>query len=91
MEATAVKLADAVYSSSNCSSQWIKDHYDPDRKNIPVIHLGVDTEFFIPQPELKEEGPVIIFVGKLVPNKGVEELVNACAQLVKFFPISDCV
>ena len=86
MESTSVQLADAVYSSSVCSAQWIRTHYQPGNKNIPIIHLGVDTNSFIPQPHLKEENPVIIFVGKIVPNKGVEELIDACVQLIKTFP-----
>lgn len=86
MEATTVQLADAVYSSSECSAQWIRSHYHPRIENIPVIHLGVDTSTFIPRPSLKNERPTIIFVGKIVPNKGVEELVEACAGLLKSFP-----
>ena len=85
MESTSVQLADAVYSSSACSAQWIRSHYYPGIPNIPVIHLGVDTNAFVPHPHLKDERPVIIFVGKIVPNKGVEELVDACVQLIKTF------
>lgn len=86
MESTSVQLADAIYSSSACSAQWIRSHYYPGSPTIPVIHLGVDTNTFIPHLNLKDERPVIIFVGKIVPNKGVEELVDACVGLVKIFP-----
>ena len=86
MESTSVQLADAIYSSSACSAQWIRSHYYPGCPNIPVIHLGVDTNAFLPQPNLKDERPVIIFAGKIVPNKGVEELVDACVELIKIFP-----
>lgn len=86
MEAICVRLADAVYSSSACSAGWIRSHYHAQIKNIPVIHLGIDTKVFIPQLREKEARPVIVFVGKIVPNKGVEELVDACAELIKVFP-----
>lgn len=86
MEATCVRLADAVYSSSACSAGWIRSHYHTQIKSIPVIHLGIDTNIYIPQPHVKEARPVIIFVGKIVPNKGVEELVDACVELIKIFP-----
>lgn len=86
MEATCVRLVDAVYSSSECSAGWIRSHYHEWIERIPVIHLGIDTNVFIPQPHVKEARPVIIFVGKIVPNKGVEELVDACSKLVKIFP-----
>ncbi len=86
MESTSVQLADAIYSSSACSAQWISSHYHPSSPIITVIHTGVDTNTFVPQPNLKDERPVIVFVGKIVPNKGVEELVDACVELVKIFP-----
>jgi len=86
MEATCVRLADAVYSSSACSAGWIRSHYHAQIDSMPVIHLGIDTNVFIPQDHLKEARPVIVFVGKIVPNKGVEELVDACVELVKIFP-----
>ena len=86
MEATCVRLADAVYSSSECSAQWIRKFYDPQKENIPTIHLGVDTSKFAPQTVPKNERPTIIFVGKIVKNKGVEELVEAAGNLVRDFP-----
>lgn len=86
MEATCIRLANAVYSSSVCSAGWIRSYYHAQIESIPVIHLGIDTNVFIPQHQLKESRPVIVFVGKIVPNKGVEELVDACVELVKIFP-----
>ncbi|GEO11774.1 glycosyltransferase family 4 protein [Segetibacter aerophilus] len=86
MEATCVRLADAVYSSSACSTEWINKYYDPQKSDIPTIHLGVNTETFKPQPVAKNERLTIIFTGKIVKNKGVEELVEAAANLVEDFP-----
>ncbi len=83
MEATCVQLADAVYSSSNCSAQWIRDHYQTTTDDIPVLHLGIDTKVFAPQDLPKYERPTIVFAGKLVQNKGVEELVDAAIYLAK--------
>ena len=86
MEATCIQLADAVYSSAACSIEWIRKYYSPGKINIPVIHLGVDTVMFSSKPVGKNERPTIIFSGKIVQNKGVEELVEAAAKLVKTFP-----
>ncbi len=86
MEAICVQMADAVYSSSDCSTQWIRKYYDPQKEIIPTIHLGINTELFKPQAVQKYDQPTIIFTGKIVPNKGVEELVNAASNLVKDFP-----
>lgn len=86
MEATCIRLADGVYSSSECSAEWVRLHYDCTRKNIPVIHMGIDTTTFSPLQESKNIRPTIIFVGKFVPNKGVIELVEVACNLVKEFP-----
>jgi len=86
MEAACVQLADAVYSSSECSAQWVHKHYDQRRKNIPIIHLGVDTTAFAPQPVLKNNNATIIFIGKVVANKGISELVEAAINLRADFP-----
>lgn len=86
MESTCVRLADAVYSSSECSANWARDHYDPGKEQIPVVHTGVDSNKFAAQPVPKNDRPTIIFIGKIVQNKGVEELVAAACNLVKDFP-----
>ena len=86
MEATCVRLADAVYSSSEYSAEWIRSYYDARRSNIPIIHLGVDTTLFAPGKLEKYKRPTIIFVGKFVRNKGVIDLVEATCNLVKEFP-----
>lgn len=86
MESTCVQLADALYSSSECSTKWIRDYYNPGKEYIPTIHTGVDIDHFSPKHVEKYKRPTIVFVGKIVQNKGVEELVNACCSLVKEFP-----
>ena len=86
MESTCTKLADAVYTSSKCSADWVDRYYNSGKTDIPVIHLGVDTTLFKPQQVPKNEYPTIIFVGKIVPNKGINELVEASIEVVKKFP-----
>lgn len=86
MEKICFRLADAVFSSSQCSAQWCLDHYHPRADPIPVIHTGVDTELFAPQPVAKNERPTIVFVGRLVRNKGVGPLLEACCRLAGEFP-----
>ena len=86
MESVCTRLADAVYTSSICSADWVQKYYDPGKKDIPVIHLGVDTNLFKPQPVPKNGRPTIIFVGKIVPNKGIKELVEASSEVVKKIP-----
>lgn len=86
MEATCLQLADAVYSSSEYSSQWVRTHYHKNIEQIPVIHTGIDIEKFAPRPNIKNDTLTLIFTGKIVRNKGVEELVDAACTLAKTFP-----
>ncbi|MCI0669533.1 MAG: glycosyltransferase family 4 protein, partial [Myxococcaceae bacterium] len=42
-----------------------------------VIYGGVDTEKFSPGPEEEVEGDTVLFVGRLLPHKGVAFLIDA--------------
>lgn len=86
MEGSCVRLADAVYSSSQCSADWCAKHYDRKRDEIPVLHTGVDVEQFSPWPVPKAERPTIVFAGKLARNKGVHLLAQAAVKLADEFP-----
>jgi glycosyltransferase involved in cell wall biosynthesis len=86
MEATCLRLADAVFSSSRCSAEWCAKHYRLKRAAVPILHTGVDTELFAPRDVAKAERPTVIFVGKLARNKGVDLLVEAAGRLVREFP-----
>jgi glycosyltransferase involved in cell wall biosynthesis len=86
MEATCLRLATAIFSSSQCSADWCAGKYGLKRETIPVIHTGVDTELFAPRPVAKSPRPTIIFAGKLARNKGVPLLVEAACRLAREFP-----
>ena len=81
-----MSLADAVYSSSQCSIDWCAKHYGLNRSRAPVLHTGVDTKLFLPRAVAKAKRPTIIFAGKLARNKGVHLLVKAAVRLVREFP-----
>jgi glycosyltransferase involved in cell wall biosynthesis len=85
MEGTCLRLADAVYSSSDCSADWCTRHYGLTRERIPVIHTGVDTELFAPAGR-KDDRPTIVFVGKLSRTKGTDLLVEAACRLADRHP-----
>lgn len=86
MEKTCLRLADAVFSSSQCSIDWCRKHYDLPHQNVPVIHTGVDTHLFSPQSGSEEARPTVVFVGRIAPNKGVELLLEACMRLLPEVP-----
>lgn len=86
MEGACVRLADAVFSSSQCSAGWCAKHYGRQLDEIPVLHTGVDTELFSPRAVPKAGRPTIVFAGKLARNKGVHLLAEAARRLAGEFP-----
>lgn len=86
MEQTCLRLADGLYSSSDCSTACCAEHYGVDASRIPRLHAGVDVKLFTPQAVAKDARPTIVFIGKLVSNKGIKVLTEAAARLVGEFP-----
>jgi glycosyltransferase involved in cell wall biosynthesis len=86
MERTCLRLADAVYSSSQCSIDWCAQFHGLDREATAVIHMGVDTKLFSPNGAAKSDRPTVIFTGSLVRNKGVLALLDAVLTLTPEFP-----
>jgi phosphatidylinositol alpha-1,6-mannosyltransferase len=65
--------------------------------DVAAIPPGVDTRRFVPVPEqerpvirrslgLPEDGPLVVNVGRLVPRKGADVLIEAVAQLRSLRP-----
>lgn len=46
------------------------------RPGAAVIYGGVDTDLFSPGPAVRKE-PLVVFAGRLMPHKGVNDLVDA--------------
>lgn len=86
MEGTCLRLADAIYSSSRCSAEWCERHHGIESSSVPVMHTGIDVEAFPPRRESTEDRPTIVFVGKMVWNKGVDVLVEAALRLLPQWP-----
>lgn len=86
IEGTCLRLADAVYSSSRTSAEWCADRYGLGLERVPVLHTGIDTELFRPVDAPKADRPTVIFVGKLVENKGAELLLEAAIALSSVYP-----
>ncbi len=61
------------------------------RRPVRVVPNGADTRVFTPRPTseararlgLPDDGPIISFVGKLVPRKGVDTLIEAMGILAR--------
>ena len=78
-----------------CCSQYMQDEitslFGRPREDIVIIPNGVDPDIFLAIPEkprfnISEEDKVIIFLGRLVPEKGVWYLLNSFPQVLAEVP-----
>jgi glycosyltransferase involved in cell wall biosynthesis len=85
----ALRRADGVVAVSGHLAQTV-EALGVDRRRICTIYNGVDGDLFYPGPistakqklGLDPKSPLVVFVGRLDPVKGIDVLLDACAQLV---------
>nr|WP_308800990.1 glycogen synthase [Streptomyces polyasparticus] len=89
-ERTAIEAADAVIAVSHGMRTDILESYpDIDPARVHVIHNGIDTQLYRPDPDpdaLLRHGidpgrPYVLFVGRITRQKGVPHLLRAARQL----------
>lgn len=72
-----------VAVSQFIKKQMIEKGY-PEKKIIQH-YIGVDTDYFTKDPAISRK-PMVLFVGRLVENKGAEYLIRAMNQVQKLMP-----
>ncbi|RLC93561.1 MAG: glycosyltransferase family 1 protein, partial [Chloroflexi bacterium] len=90
IETEIVRFADALVAATPVEEEQLVRLYGADPASIRVISPGVDTERFHPIPAahakerigLCEDCCVILFVGRIEPLKGIDNLLRAIAQVV---------
>jgi D-inositol-3-phosphate glycosyltransferase len=88
-EATTINCSDTVLASCSVEAEQISGLYHADPSRIRIVAPGVDHAFFGPgyRPQaraalgLPKDGPLLLFVGRIQPLKGVEVAVRALAAL----------
>jgi D-inositol-3-phosphate glycosyltransferase len=90
-ELEVMSCSDAVIASSSVEADQITSRYGIDRSRIEVVAPGVDHAFFSPghRPRARRAlglpgGPMLLFVGRIQPLKGVDVAVNTLAALHRF-------
>jgi glycosyltransferase involved in cell wall biosynthesis len=86
--AAAVRRADAVIAvSRDIAGRLVDLGAEPSR--VRVVYDGVDPTLFLPGPQViararvgvADGGPLVLFVGNLVPVKGLDVLIEACGLM----------
>ena len=89
------RVSKFVYRSARCAicvSDKVRDQVlkgGLERVNTEVVYNGVDPEVFHPLGDSTEE-QTILCVGDLIPSKGHELLLRACAAVHSRFPEVSC-
>lgn len=88
MERFSLRNADAIMACSSSAADIASRAYDLDRAAIDVVHCGVDTGLFRPAPgaEALADRPTVLFVGRMVGNKGAETVAEAGFLLRSKYP-----
>ena len=93
LEADSARNADLVVTISRYSFRKLIQLYDVEKSRIRIVPNGVDTERFVPGRggvNLKhqigvENRPVVLFVGRLIPRKGLMYLAEAARVVAREF------
>jgi glycosyltransferase involved in cell wall biosynthesis len=91
LEEETAHNATLIVTISNYSLEKIQKHYHVNKSKVRIVPNGVDVEKFKPASNLKEsrrkfglgDEPCVLFVGSLIPRKGLSFLVEAAKKIVK--------
>lgn len=67
------------------STQKDLEHFGVSKKNITVLPMGISLPKKLPNLK-KEKNPTLIFVGRIIKAKGVEDAIEVCNLLKEDFP-----
>lgn len=79
------KRADKVIAVSKSLAKEIADFYNLPKNKVVAIHNGVNLSDD-PAAEKHNAGPIILFVGRLIQEKGLEYLISAMPRILNRFP-----
>jgi len=91
LEAEAAENATLTVTISRYSAQKIRQFYGVDEKKIRIVPNGVDTQKFQPSKDCEtimhqigvDSKLCVLFVGRLIPRKGLTYLIEAAKRIVK--------
>ncbi len=89
-----VQFADGLVAATPVEEKQLTQLYGADPDRVHVISPGVDTALFHPIPStyakerigLCPDSRTILFVGRIEPLKGIDNLLRAIAQIVDWRP-----
>ncbi len=87
-EAEVMACADAVLANATAEAEQLIEYYDADPTRIEIVPPGVDHALFSPGNQAgarwaleTNDDPLLVFIGRIQPLKGVDIAVEALAQV----------
>lgn len=88
-ERTVVQGADRIVCASDGEREMLAELYGASKARVSVVPCGVDVDKFRPMDTLAAKRalgldpqvPVLLFVGRIEPLKGIDVLIRAASQL----------
>lgn len=80
------RLSHRIICNADILKERMVNRLHIDSKRIDVIPNGVDADFFIDAKNNKPELPIILFAGRLVPEKDPMSLIRAFRMVSNVFP-----
>ncbi|MEM7323788.1 MAG: glycosyltransferase, partial [Actinomycetota bacterium] len=87
-EAEVMSCADAVLANATAEAEQLVEYYDADPERIEIVPPGVDHALFSPGNQSgarwalrSGDEPVLLFVGRIQPLKGVDVAVKALSRI----------
>ncbi len=78
----------ALISISTFVHEQVRERIDPHESRVRLIPSGIDTNVFRPGPA-EPDGPLnLLFVGQVMPEKGVDALIEAVRLVSKTVPVT---
>jgi glycosyltransferase involved in cell wall biosynthesis len=77
----AYRSAARLFGVSNSLVDEMKRCFPQGAKHATLLYNGIDTDIFVPARDRAPAGARLLFVGGLVPQKGVSDLLRAVAAL----------
>ena len=86
LEGDLVRAAGQIICCSSFMRQEIIQLFGPGEKEITVIPNGVDASRYLRSRKRRHTGADILYVGRLVPEKGVHVLLQALEAVIGEYP-----
>ena len=89
IEERVAREADRIIAECPQDEEDLVNHYDADPEKLRIIPCGFDPSEFAPMDQLEARrligleggGPVILQLGRMVPRKGVDNVIHGLARL----------